>query len=317
MINDIFTYKYRPKLLSDFNINENLLHVLNTLIAIEKINILLSGNSGSGKTSLIYAIIKQYYLPHDNYQNNIMFINTLKDQGISYYRSEVKMFCQTPSLIKNKKKILILDDLDLINEQGQQVFRNCIDKYNNNIFFIASCNNMHKIIDSIQSRMDILKIKPYSNPELKNIATNIISKEHLHLHDDVIPFILDACNNSVRILVNYLEKFKLLNKTISLNIAYKLCSNIAFSEFAIYTQLCLDKNLLKAIAIILNLSHKGYSNLDIIDNYFAFIKITELINENLKYKIIKYICKYITIFNFSHEDETELIYFTNNIIDLL
>ena len=70
------------------------------------------------------------------------------------------MFCQTPSLIKNKKKILVLDDLDLINEQGQQVFRNCIDKYTNNIFFIASCGNIHKIIDTLKSRVNILKIDP-------------------------------------------------------------------------------------------------------------------------------------------------------------
>ena len=67
-----------------------------------------------------------------------MTINTLKEQGISYYRSEVKIFCQTSSLFKDKKKILVLDDIDIINEQSQQVFRNCIDKYSNNVIFLAS-----------------------------------------------------------------------------------------------------------------------------------------------------------------------------------
>ena len=145
MPKDPFTYKYRPKLLKDFQMNPELRSILNTLIAIEKLNLLLAGNSGSGKTSLIHAIIREYYgknisLDHDN----IMSINTLKEQGISYYRNEVRVFCQTSSSIEGKRKILILDDIDIINEQSQQVFRNCIDKYSNNVCFIASCCNTQK-----------------------------------------------------------------------------------------------------------------------------------------------------------------------------
>ncbi|MDA9216511.1 AAA family ATPase [bacterium] len=318
MVNDIFTFKYKPKLLKEFYINSNLLEILTTFIQIEKITLLLNGNSGSGKTSLINAVIKEYYIDYqpNDYLSNILFINTLKEQGISYYRTEVKLFCQTPSLIKNKKKILVLDDLDLINEQGQQVFRNCIDKYSNNIFFIASCSNIHKIIESVQSRMDIINIKPYSKTQLSSIALNIINKENIHLDDDILPFILDWCNNSVRILVNYLEKFKLIDKQINLKLAYILCSNISYTEFENYTISCINGDLIKAINIIGNLSKKGFSNSDILDNYFTYIKISNLINESIKYEIISYICKYITIFNILHEDENELIFFTNNIIQL-
>ena len=108
MPRDPFTYKYRPKLLKDFQMNPELRGILNTLIAIEKLNILLAGNSGSGKTSLIHAIIREYYgknisLDHDN----IMSINTLKEQGISYYRNEVRVFCQTSSCIDTHNIIVI------------------------------------------------------------------------------------------------------------------------------------------------------------------------------------------------------------------
>jgi hypothetical protein len=54
--------------------------------------------------------------------------------------------------------------------------------------------------------------------------------------------------------------------------------------------------------------------MDIIDNYFLFIKSTNLLSEEEKYKIIPYICKYITIFHNIHEDEIELALFTNNLI---
>ena len=56
--------------------------------------------------------------------------------------------------------------------------------------------------------------------------------------------------------------------------------------------------------------------MDILDNYFTFIKVTTLLSEDDKYKIIPYICKYITVFHNVHEDDIELALFTNNLVQL-
>jgi hypothetical protein len=114
-----------------------------------------------------------------------------------------------------------------------------------------------------------------------------------------------------------MEKFKLLNQRITLNLATQLCSNISFLTFEEYTKLILTYQLIPAIKIIYELYDKGYSVMDILDNYFIFIKTTNILNEDQKYKIIPYICKYITIFHNIHEDEIELSLFTNNIIKIL
>jgi hypothetical protein len=45
-----------------------------------------------------------------------------------------------------------------------------------------------------------------------------------------------------------------------------------------------------------------------------FIKSTNMLTEEEKYKIIPLLCKYITIFHNIHEDEIELSIFTNNLI---
>lgn len=317
-ISSPFTFKYRPRTLEDFQMNHDLRNVLHTFISLEKLNILLVGNSGSGKTSLIHAIINHYYgFNVSNSCKNILSINTLKDQGISYYRNEVRVFCQTSSVIPGKKKILLLDDIDMINEQSQQVFRNCIDKYSHNVAFIASCCNTQKVIDSLQSRMDIVKIFPYGKNELTSIATIISELEGIRMDDDVVNFITTVCNGSVRILVNYLEKFKLVDMEISIDLASELCTNISFKELANYTEACKSGNLRSAICVMNSLIDKGYSVTDVLDNYFTFVKITDLLDEEEKYKIIPLICKYITIFHNLHEDEIELIFFTNNIVDAI
>jgi septum formation topological specificity factor MinE len=57
--------------------------------------------------------------------------------------------------------------------------------------------------------------------------------------------------------------------------------------------------------------------MDILDNYYLYIKLTNKIDETQKFEIIKIICRYITIFHIIHEDEIELSLFTNNIISIL
>jgi hypothetical protein len=45
--------------------------------------------------------------------------------------------------------------------------------------------------------------------------------------------------------------------------------------------------------------------------------MTKIISEDIKYKIIPFLCKYITVFHNVHEDGIELALFTNNLNDLI
>ena len=128
MNNPLFLNKYQPTRFSDFETDSEMIDILNTLININNLNILFIGDIGCGKTAFLNAVIREYYKMNSlMVEDNILHINSLKEQGINYYRNDVKTFCQTCSSVKGKKKIVVLDDIDLINEQSQQVFRNCID----------------------------------------------------------------------------------------------------------------------------------------------------------------------------------------------
>ena len=316
-MNTQFLKKYQPLFFKDFTIDKEYIQLLNTLNKMDSLNILLVGNIGSGKTSILYATIREYYNMKDIPSNNVLLINNLKEQGISYYRSEVKTFCQTPSVVPYKKKFIILDDIDFINEQSQQVFRNCIDKYSHKVHFLASCSNTQKVIESIQSRCTIIKLKPISQQYLKTIFNKIKTQEKLNITQNAEKFILNICNNSVRLLINYLEKFKLLNISIDEKKVKEICTNISFYEFENYTKAWfIEKDLQKSITLIYSIYNKGYSVMDILDSYFSFIKVTDIIKEDVKYKIIIFILKYIAVFHTLHENDIELIIFTNELLKI-
>ncbi|MDA7464153.1 AAA family ATPase [Candidatus Poseidonia alphae] len=312
-----FIYKYKPENFSDFEIQAEIIEILHTLISMNNLNILFIGDSGSGKTALISTLVKEYYGKIPNIHENILEINSLKEQGIQYYRTEVKTFCQTRCSIPSKKKIVILDDIDNINEQSQQVFRNCIDKYKNNVHFISSCSNIQKVIDSLQSRKIIIKLKPLHEDQFLKILNRICLKESITLEPSVDKFVISLCNGSIRILLNYLEKFKIINQKITISLADNICTNISFSIFDSYTNFIVNNDLHSAIDVLYNLYDKGYSVMDIYDNYLLYIKPCTFVKELHKYEIIKLLCKYITIFHNIHEDEIELALFTNNLNQLL
>lgn len=316
-IQQTFISKYKPIHISDFQSSVEFLSVLKALFTMDDLNLLFVGDANSGKTSFLYAVIREYYNGDAIPENNIMFINNLKEQGINFFRSEMKTFCRSHSSIHGKKKMIIIDDMDSINEQSQQVFRNYIDKYKRNVNFIFTCSNTQKIIESIQSRVHILHIKSLNETQIKVIMDKIIESECININDDAKEFILKISDNTIRNVINNLEKVYIygLNETeiVSTYNCKQLCSSISLQQFEAYIQSFAGHDIYKSIQILYNIHDYGYSVIDILNYFFTFIKITDLLNETQKYQIIPIICKYITIFNKIHESVIELALFTNEI----
>jgi DNA polymerase III delta prime subunit len=313
-------HKYKPRTIDDFHMDHEFISILRTLIEMGDLNLLFIGNPNSGKTTFLYTIVREYYnIKHDDPipETNVLFINNLKEQGINYYRNEMKTFCQSHCSIYGKKKLIIIDDMDTINEQSQQVFRNYIDKYKHNVNFISVCTNIQKIIESIQSRLNILRFHNLSTNNMKIILNNIIKNENIKIDEPSIEYILKISGNSIRNVINNIEKIYLIGEPIELDMCKTLCSNISFQQFEDYINSFANNQLVLPIQILYNIHDFGYSVIDILDYFFLFIKITDLLNEMQKYKIIPIICKYTTIFHNIHEDVIELALFTSDLYPII
>lgn len=319
-VDNTFIIKYRPYFIDDFCIDDKLKSILKTLLEIDNLNLLFIGSPSSGKTSLLYALIREYYKlgKHDSLpENNILFINNLKEQGIQYFRNEMKTFCQSHSVIYGKKKLVIIDDIDSINEQSQQVFRNYIDKYKHNIHFISVCTNIQKVIESIQSRVHIIKLNQPTHEQINVVMNTIIEKEGLTIDVESKAYLLSISNGSIRLLINYLEKIFILNCPIDIELCKKICSIISFRYFETYVEHLKNDRLTDAVDVLYAIHDYGYSVIDILDYFFTFVKSTTILNEDVKYRIIPLLCKYITVFHNVHEDCIELALFTNDVFAVI
>lgn len=308
---ECFLKKYSPKKNEDFLIDNN--ESLNNPL----LNTLINGDNGTGKTSLIIHLIHIYLNYESNlyFDENVLFMNNLKDQGIQFCRTNVKLFCQTTSKQKHLKKILAIDDIDEFSDISQQVICNYINKYSNNIIFLATCTNAFKVYDGMKSRMTMINMKRPTKDILLHLCKKVLINEPISISDNYIHTIVESSNFSYKVLLNTLLKIKIYDDTIDDTSIRELITSINFKEFEKYILHLKKKNINGALEIIFNIADSGISVIDILYEFTVYIKTTKKdLTDTDKYEIITLVSKYITIFHDVHEDVLELAFLTNDLI---
>ena len=315
----LFITKYKPHSLEGFFASPKFKSVLRTLLDMDDLNVLFIGNTCSGKTILLHTLIREYYQLAPSQpvpENNILYVNNLKEQGVSFFRSELKTFSQSHSTIYGKKKMVIIDDIDTMNEQSQQVFRNYIDKYRHNVHFLSVCTNIQKVIESFQSRMHILRIEPATESQVRELYEKITLEHQLIIAEDAKEFLLKYCKHSIRSLMNYMEKIWILGRPITIDTCIKICG-VDTSHYENYVQHLRKGDVVSAVKILYDIHDYGYSVIDVMESLFGFVKMSDHFTEEEKYRIIVCFCRYITYFYTTHENIIELAFFTRAIYPIL
>jgi DNA polymerase III delta prime subunit len=291
-------YKYLPKTIDEFDIDPSLL--------CHHTNMLLIGGEQTGKTTLATILVNHY----GQDQDHVLYINNLKEQGIQYFRVDVKNFCQTTI----KHKVIVIDELDELSDQIQQIFLNYIDKYGHTVKFIATCKNKQKIIETMYSKFIIVLLKPIQLDYINKKINHIVQEEKIDIEPDAIQTIISLSNHKMNTILNYLERYKILNIPITKEYIIKTHTSHYHDLFETFTKHVFLKKNNECVQCINQLYVDGYSVMDILDMYYQYIKCST-VQEPYKYELIKSICKYIIFYNTIHEHQIELIFFVNDCIN--
>ena len=290
-----FIYKYMPQSVDEFEVDSKSSLSYQT-------NVLLLGPERSGKTTLASLLVK------DIDPDQVLFINVLKEQGIQYYRNEVKTFCQSTT---NKK--IIVDGLDEMNEQTQQIFLNYMETYAS-IQFIVTGTNPQKIMESIYSTCMVIRLKHVSDEYLYTFIDRVCDQEEIVITKEAKQYLVSLTRPSIRSILNYLEKYKILGIPLTVTHLQQTNTDIPFTLLETFFN-AVQRSDKKEAQCILSLYQDGYSVMDTLDACYEYVKVSTL-PDLFKYKYIKIICKYIAIFNMIHEHPLELFFFMEDCINI-
>lgn len=250
-------------------------------------NLLLSGDAGLGKTSMILTYSKLYY--GDDFINSVLIINASEERGIETIRKKIEPFCKTSTINNSSKlkfKLIIMDETDSMTVDAQSILRKVVEKYISNVRFCFICNYLKKINLSIQSRCTILKFKPIPFNILEKHVIKICRSEKIKITQKAVDLIIFYCGGDLRKLLNILQSLNMnndKNKLIKRNDVTKLILFPSKNVILKFINIINSNSLLESYNIIKEYIIENDLILNEIINQYYDIIIDFIINENYTY----------------------------------
>lgn len=221
--------KYRPKTLDKVIVHQDVAQNLRKLVSEGDCpHLLFYGPSGSGKKTLIMALLRQIFGPSADkvkVENKIWKVDagsrtidveltTLSsthhvelnpsDAGFQdrYVVQEIikEMAKNRPIDTKGKKgfKVLVLNEVDKLSREAQHSLRRTMEKYSASCRLILCSNSSSKVTEAVRSRCLNVRINAPMEEEIVSVLEFIAKKEGLQFPQGFTARIVEKSNRNLR-----------------------------------------------------------------------------------------------------------------------
>ena len=199
--------QYRPKDVESCILPKNLKDTFSEFVQSGQVpNLVLSGGSGVGKTTIAKAMIKELGATY-------MMINGSEESGIDVLRTKIKNFASTVSL-HGGRKYLILDEADYLNPQSTQpALRGFMEEFHKNCGFIFTCNYKNRLIEPLHSRCSVVDFvipnseKPKLADQFLGRIVNILNEQNIEYDKRLIAEVINKHFPDWRRILNELQRY--------------------------------------------------------------------------------------------------------------
>ena len=297
---NLWCEKYRPNHLDKIIIDSYNKKLFKSLLQSDNIpNMILHGPPGTGKTTTIMNFIQQYQ-PYK--KELVVHLNASDDRGIDIIRNKIAVFTNSNMLFeKNKKKFIVLDEVDYMTTIAQDTLYNIIHKTpQQHIVFFLICNYISKIKPQLQD--ECVKCRFYNLPKesILEFLEDICKKEKLQYKKDTLYSIQDYYKSDIRAMINYIQLYSNDLKPISST------SDSIYKEILHY--ITKEDDFQQNMKYIYTLCHSQDIDICTCIQYFCSFLIRHYdLNHTILYTIFNYI-HHATTYNTDYENLGLLIY---------
>ncbi|AFP65338.1 DNA replication factor C complex subunit Rfc2 (nucleomorph) [Chroomonas mesostigmatica CCMP1168] len=282
--------KYNPLSLNQLSMNKSIKKKFISLTQQMIVpNLVLAGPPGSGKTSGIVCFLKNIFIY--DYKKNVLRLNASDQRGVEIVRQKIKLFCKRKSIFTtHDKKLVLLDEADSMTEIAQEALRRLMELFSNHARFIFICNFPSSIIEPIQSRCIIFRLKKIKKKFIAKRLVFILKQEKIFFDVQGLDIILYLSNGDIRQTLNMSEIIVKNFGELTIKTTKKFYSISDFTNFFELFYSFLNKNYVFSRELLFDIFNECSDKIEILQYIFSFAK--KIINQNrLKLRIISLLCK--------------------------
>jgi len=208
----LWVERYRPLIVEECILPDRLKVPFREYVKTKTIpNLLLAGTAGVGKTTIAKALCNEVGCDY-------IVINGSDESGIDTFRTKIKNYASSLSMLGGRK-VIIIDEADYLNPNSTQpALRGAMEEFAGNCSFIFTVNHKNRLIEPLHSRCAVVEFTLKGTEKQKMAAAfftrvqAILKTEQVDYDQKVLAELVTKYFPDFRRVLNELQRYSKFGK---------------------------------------------------------------------------------------------------------